>query len=125
MPELEHNAKQCCYFFRREIWCRKVRVKLMTEDENQAHSVMPAVTEKIDRIDRNRDKIANLLYKGVYEEGSETVEEFSAALYISALRAEIYRDDGIEIIFTVKSKNDYPCSVKYECELHNDNSIEI
>ena len=117
------------FHFNQNIWGRKVSIKIMTDNKETAQNNIPEITEKLSRIERNRRKIAELLYKdhnSVHSSyNTETLADFTEGLYISDIRAEIYRNNEVEMIFSVKSTHKYPLDFFYECELHSDNSIDI
>ncbi len=119
------------YFtYKYPLWGRTVTMKIMTDDRSLAEAQLKEITDKLARIERNRGKIAKMLmddhFSGILDfPQNESEEEFTSALYISALRAELYKDGDVEIIFAVKSRRRYPLAVDYECELHADNSFEI
>ena len=101
----------------------------MTDNEAAAQNNITEITDKVSRIERNRMKIAELLYKDHSSinssDNAETLSDFSEGLYITDMRAEIYRNNEVEIIFSVKSTHKYLLDFFYECELHSDNSIDI
>ncbi len=112
------------------LWERSVTVKIMTDNLHLAEAQLTVITDKLARIDRNKGKIAKMLmddhFSGIPDFPlNESEAEFASALYISAVRAELYKDGDVEIIFTVKSRRRYPLAVDYECELHADNHLEI
>lgn len=127
--ELAYHQKG--YFtYKYPLWGRTVTVKIMTDDRSLAEAQLNEITDKLARIERNKSKIAKMLmddhFSGIPDVSqNESAEEFTSALYISTLWAELYKDGDVEIIFAVKSRRRYPVAVDYECELHADNSFEI
>lgn len=129
MTELIYH-KNGYFTFKCHLWERIVTVKIMTDDRSRAEALLNVIADKLVRIDRNKLKIAKMLMDDHFSAmpdrpHNESSEEFTSALYISALRAELYKDGDVEIIFSVKSRQPYPLAVDYECELHDDNSFEI
>jgi len=106
------------------LWERKVRVKLNT-DEETATCCMNTIMDKLQRIERNRKKIAAIVSEEWTEYlGNESVELFTASLYISNILVDIYRDNSVSIWFSVKSRRSYQLAVDRDFELHDDNSLE-
>lgn len=127
--ELEYHQKG--YFTHKFLlWGRSTAIKIMTDDRSAAETHFHEITDKLARIDRNQGKIAKMIMEDHFYEmpdlyKNESEDEFVSALYISAVRAELYKDGDVEILFAVKSRRHYPLAVDYECVLHNDNSFEI
>ena len=90
-----------------------------------AQRCMDHIQEKLCRIERNREKISRILYAEMSEYcDGETPEQFAAALYLTRVYADIYRDDAVCVCFTVKSRRRYIIDAERDFELHHDNSLE-
>ena len=97
----------------------------MTDDRAAAEKALPVISDKLDRIERGREKISKRIIEDMQPLSDYQTEDISSSLYISKLRAEIYRDGDIEIIFGIKSRLSFKVDFFYEAELHSDNSFEI
>lgn len=127
---LRYNEAKDFYSFSRSVWGRSITVRIMTDDNAAAEKALPVISDKLDRIERGREKISKRITEDMqslpeYLTEDVSREDISSSLYISALRAEIYRDGDIEIIFGIKSRLSFRLDFYYEAVLHSDNSFEI
>lgn len=125
MEMLRYNEAKGFYSFSRPLWARSITVRIMTDDRAAAEKALPVITDKLDRIERGREKISKRIIEDMQPLSDYQTEDISSSLYISKLRAEIYRDGDIEIIFGIKSRLSFKVEFFYEAELHSDNSFEI
>lgn len=122
---LKYNEAKGFYSFSRSVWGRSITVRIMTDDRAAAEKSLPVISDKLDRIERGREKISKRITEDMQALPEYLTEDISSSLYISALRVEIYRDGDIEIIFGIKSRLSFKPDFYYEAELHSDNSFEI
>ena len=125
---LKYNEAKGFYSFSRSVWGRRITVRIMTDDIAAAEKAYPVITDKLDRIERGREKISKRITEDLTylpEHLKEDVSGLSSSLYISALRAEIYRNGDVDIIFGIKSRISFKADFYYEAVFHSDNSFEI
>ncbi len=142
MRKVKYNHRRQAFEIGLEVWGKNKRIPICTDDEKTAVGSEQVITEKIDRINRNREKISRMVFDDhsaymsrildndyyftkSYEPFNDTFEEFASKLYISKVYADIYKNGEITMVFTVKSRKKYQFDVGAEFELHMDNSINM
>lgn len=106
------------------LWGKHLDVRIHA-DLVTAQRCMDSIKEKLSRIERNREKLSQILYTEMAEYcDGETPEQFAAALYLTRVYVDIYRDDTVCVCFTVKSRRRYTIDAERDFELHHDNSLE-
>ncbi|MDE6708895.1 MAG: hypothetical protein K2J76_00205 [Oscillospiraceae bacterium] len=118
MCKVKYNHGRQAFEIELEVWGGKKKIPIYVDDEKTAAESEQIITEKIDRINRNREKISRIVFDYYsleissiayrlpepYESFKDTFEEFAGKLYISKIFADIYEDGEIIIYFTVKSR---------------------
>lgn len=139
MCKVKYSHGRQAFEIELEVWGRKKKIPIYVDDEKTAADSEQIITEKIDRINRNREKISRIVFDYYsleissiaywlpepYESFKDTFEEFAGKLYITKIFADIYEDGEIIIYFTVKSRKKYCLDVFTELELYMDNGIGI
>lgn len=137
MCKVKYNHSRQAFEIELEVWGRNKKIPIYVDDEKTAADSGQIITEKVDRINRNREKISRIVFDYYsleissiayrlpepYESFKDTFDEFAGKLYISKIFADIYEDGKITIYFTVKSRKKYCLDVLKEFELYMDNSI--
>lgn len=138
MCKVKYSHGRQAFEIELEVWGRKKKIPIYVDDEKTAADSEQIITEKIDRINRNREKISRIAFDDYsfiirndayrfperYESFKDTFEEFAGKLYISKIFADIYEDGEITIYFTVKEEKKYKLDVVTELILYMDNSID-
>lgn len=142
MCKVRYNRHRQTFELKLEVWGKNKRIPICTGDGKIAADSKQIITEKIDRINRNREKLSRMVFDDhsaymsrildndyhftkSYEPFNDTFEEFADNLYISEIYADIYKNGEITIVFTVKSRKKYQFEASAEFELHMDNSINM
>lgn len=137
MCKVKYSHGRQAFEIELEVWGRKKKIPIYVDDEKTAADSENIITEKINRINRNREKISRIVFDYYsleissiayrlpepYESFKDTFEEFAGKLYISKIFADIYEDGEITIYFTVKSRKKYCLDVLKEFELYMANGI--
>lgn len=139
MCKVKYSHGRQAFEIELEVWGKNKKIPIYVDDEKTAADSEQIITEKIDRINRNREKISRMVFDDylfgisndayrfpeLYDSFNDTFEEFAEKLYISKIFADIYKDGEITICFTVKSRKKYQLDVSEEFELYMDNSIDM
>lgn len=142
MCKIKYNQRRQTFEITLEVWKKNKKIPICTDNEKIAADSTQIITEKIARINRNKEKISRMLfdyyadymsyifdndyhYAKLHEPFNDTFEDFADNLYISEIFADIYKNGDIVICFTVKSRKKYPLAASAEFELHMDNSINM
>ena len=140
MCKVKYNHGRQAFEIELEVWGKNKKIPICVDDEKTAADSEQIITEKIDRINRNREKVSRIVFDDYsdyifkirdndyhftkrYDPFNDTFEEFADKLYISKVFADIYKNGEITICFTVKSRKKYQLNVSYEFALYMDNSI--
>ena len=124
MSELVFHPRNGYCTLQQTLWGRTVSVRVLADPET-SQRCLAAITDKLSRIERNRIKLSRMVYEEMTEfAAGESEEQFTAALYLSKILVDIYRNDAVCVCFTVRSSRRYQLTVERDFELRNDNSIE-
>lgn len=131
MSGIKYNEEQEAYELEYTLWGGQVRVLFYVDSENEIMDGLTEIADKLERINRNKDKIAAVIMReGWYEKGSFPMldeKKFSDSLSIADAFVDMEEDDGMNaavIRFIVTSSEGY-LKGRLAVEIETDNGMEI
>lgn len=122
MSNIRYNEKEEAYEIEYKLWGSAATVRFYVDSEQDIMDNFADVAQKLDKLDRNRKKIASLLMdEGYYEGGDPDV--LAKKLTLENVYVDI-DEDGVVVCFTTDSSDGY-LSGKIAVEIGADNGIEI
>lgn len=120
MSKIKYNEKEEAFEISYKLWDNDVTVRFYVEEEAEIMDNFSEIAQKLDKINRNKKKIAEIISdEGYYGGISETLAD---NLQITSAYIDI-DEDGVVVCFNVDSTDGYltPLSI----ELGYDNGIEV
>lgn len=120
MNQIQYNEKQEAYEITYKLWEKEVIIRFYVEEQQEIMDNFSEIAQKLDKVNRNKKKIAEIIAdEGYYGGASETLAE---SLQITSAYVDV-DEDGVVVCFNVDSTDGYlpPLSM----ELGVDNGIEI
>lgn len=120
MGQIKYNKKEEAFEISYKLWEREVTVRFYVEEESEIMDNFSEIAQKLDKLNRNKKKIAEIIAdEGYYSGASEILAD---CLQITSAYIDI-DEDGVVICFNVDSTDGYltPLSM----ELGYDNGIEV
>lgn len=131
MSGIKYNEEQEAYELEYELWGSSVRVLFYVGSESEIMDGIGEIADKLDRINRNKDKIAAVIMReGWYEKGRFPMldeKKFAESLTIDDAFVDMEEDDGMNaavIRFIVVSSEGY-LKGRLALEIETDNGLEI
>lgn len=131
MSGIKYNEEQEAYELDYELWGNSVRVLFYVDSESVIMESIGEIADKLDRINRNKDKIAAVIMReGWHEKGKFPMldeKKFSDSLIIADAFVDMEEDDGMAaavIRFIVVSGEGY-LKDRLAVEIETDNGMEI
>lgn len=119
MSQINYNEKEEAYEITYKLWENPVVIRFYVEEEKDIMDNFSEIAQKLDRLNRNRKKIAEIIAdEGYYGGASETLAE---NMQITRAYVDI-DEDGVVVCFTVDSLDGYlkPLAMEFGA----DNGIE-
>lgn len=120
MNQIKYNEKEEAFEIIYKLWEKDVIVRFYVENQQEIMDNFSEIAQKLDRLNRNQKKIAEIISdEGYYGGLSETLAD---SMKITSAYIDV-DDDGVVVCFNVDSTDGYlqPLSI----ELGTDNGIEI
>ncbi|MDE5583011.1 MAG: hypothetical protein K2J08_04855 [Ruminococcus sp.] len=119
MSQIKYNEKEEAYEITYKLWENPITVRFYVEEEKEIMDNFSEIAQKLDKLNRNRKKIAEIIADNGYYGGA--VETLSENMQITKAYVDI-DEDGVVVCFTVDSLDGYlrPLAM----ELSTDNGIE-
>ena len=120
MNQIKYNEKEEAFEISYKLWEKDVTIRFYVESQQEIMDNFSEIAQKLDKLNRNRKKIAEIISdEGYYGGLSETLEN---SLQITSAYIDL-DEDGVVVCFNVDSTDGYlqPLSM----ELGTDNGIEI
>lgn len=131
MSGIKYNEEQEAYELEYTLWGGQVRVLFYVDSENEIMDGLTEIADKLERINRNKNKIAAVIMReGWYEKGRFPMldeKRFSDSLSIADAFVDMEDDDGMNaavIRFIVTSSEGY-LKGRLAVEIETDNGMEI
>ena len=120
MNQIQYNEKEEAYEITYKLWDNAVTVRFYVEEQQEIMDNFSEIAQKLDRLNRNKKKIAEIISdEGYYGGLSETLAE---CLQITSAYVDV-DEDGVVVCFNVDSTDGY--LVPLTMELGADNGIEV
>ncbi|MDE5619423.1 MAG: hypothetical protein K2I80_02715 [Ruminococcus sp.] len=120
MNQIQYNEKEEAYEITYKLWDNSVTVRFYVEKQQEIMDNFSEIAQKLDRLNRNKKKIAEIIAdEGYYGGLSETLAE---CLQITSAYVDV-DEDGVVVCFNVDSTDGY--LVPLTMELGADNGIEV
>lgn len=120
MNQIKYNEKEEAFEITYKLWEKNVTVRFYVEEQQEIMDNFSEIAQKLDKVNRNKRKIAEIISdKGYYGGLSETLAD---SLQITSAYIDV-DEDGVVVCFNVDSTDGYlqPLSM----ELGADNGIEV
>lgn len=131
MSGIKYNEEQEAYELEYSLWGNQVRVLFYVDSENEIMNGLSEIADKLERINRNKSKIAAVIMReGWHEKGRFPMldeKRFSDSLSIADAFVDMEEDDGMNaavIRFIVTSSEGY-LKGRLAVEIETDNGMEI
>lgn len=120
MSQIKYNEKEEAFEISYKMWENDVTVRFYVEEEAEIMDNFSEIAQKLDKVNRNKKKIAEIIADDGYYSGASEILE--GCLQITSAYIDI-DEDGVVVCFYVDSTDGYlkPLSM----ELGYDNGIEI
>lgn len=120
MNQIHYNEKEEAYEITYKLWENDVIVRFYVEEQQEIMDNFSEIAQKLDKLNRNKKKIAEIISdEGYYGGLSETLSE---SLQITSAYVDV-DEDGVVVCFNVDSTDGY--LVPLTMELGADNGIEV
>lgn len=120
MGQIKYNEKEEAFEISYKLWENNVTVRFYVEEESEIMDNFSEIAQKLDRLNRNKKKIAEIITdNGYYSGASELLAE---CIQITGTYIDI-DEDGVVVCFNVDSTDGY--MIPLCMELGYDNGIEI
>ncbi|MBO5104564.1 MAG: hypothetical protein J6B74_05820 [Ruminococcus sp.] len=120
MNQIHYNEKEEAYEITYKLWENDVTVRFYVEEQQEIMDNFSEIAQKLDKLNRNKKKIAEIISdEGYYGGLSETLSE---SLQITSAYVDV-DEDGVVVCFNVDSTDGY--LVPLTMELGADNGIEV
>lgn len=123
MNKIQYNEEQKAFEITYKLWGNDTDVLLYVKSEQEILENLGEIAEKLDKIDRNRSKIADIIARRLRSIFARD-DGFEKTLHISKALVDLDKDGAI-VEFTVKSSDTSLKGAGIDLELSTDNSIEI
>jgi len=120
MNHIKYNEKEEAFEITYKLWENEVTVRFYVEEQQEIMDNFSEIAQKLDKVNRNKKKIAEIIIsEGYYDGFSETLAD---SLQITSAYIDI-DEDGVVVCFYVDNIDGdlTPLSM----ELGTDNGIEI
>ena len=125
MVQLQYNPKKQQFEFQYELWGRKLKMRVLSDNGQAVENSLDDIIDKLERINRNKVKIAGILMDDTFcETLGDTAEEFAEGLRITSVRINVC-EDGNDVYFNAHNRKDYKVDTFWRCVLCADNSFEV
>ncbi len=120
MNKIQYNEKEEAYEINYKLWDNMVTVRFYVEEQQEIMDNFSEIAQKLDKLNRNKKKIAEIISdEGYYGGLSETLEE---CLQVTSAYIDV-DEDGVVLCFNVDSTDGYLTPLTME--LGTDNGIEV
>lgn len=123
MNKIQYNEEQKAFEITYKLWDNDTDVLLYVKSEQEILENLGEIAGKLDKIDRNRSKIADIIARRLRSIFARD-DGFEKTLHISKALVDL-DEDGAIVEFTVKSSDTSLKGAGIDLELSTDNSIEI
>ncbi len=118
MSNIIYNEKEEAFELPYTLWDKPVTVRFYVEEKSDIMNNIAGIAEKLEKLNRNKKNIAELIINEGYYEDEETLKD---TLTLESVYVDI-DEDGIVVCFSVDSNDGH--MGKLSMELGADNEIE-
>ncbi len=124
MNKINYNEKEEAYEITYKIWDFDVTVRFYVDDQQEIMDNFSDIAQKLDKVNRNRKKIADILARDRrFNDGYMSDESLEEHIAVESAYFDI-DEDGTVMCFTIKSHDEFFLD-KFGFEIGTDDGIEV
>lgn len=116
MNKIQYNSKEEAYEIKYKLWDKEITVRFYVEDQQEIMDNFSAIAQKLDMVNRSKNKIAEMIVDEGYYEGS--IESLEKCICITKAYIDIdYADENeteVVVCFTVAGTDGYMSDLAVE-----------
>ncbi|MBP3266729.1 MAG: hypothetical protein J6M17_13365 [Ruminococcus sp.] len=123
MSAVKYNEAEEAFELEYKLWGNSAKVLFYVETEQQIMDDLSAISETLDRIDRNREKIAGIILREKVRHPHPEIKSFAESLSIDC--AYVEPEDGEIYVRFIVSDAGCCLSDRLELEYSAENGVEV